>query len=76
VLDAYGAAAHFTRVELIAACHAAIDEDFSLEMLRPSDKMSKVRRVSRDETRIQLSLQVQAVILRSFIRAVSRAGDH
>jgi hypothetical protein len=34
VLDAHGAAAHFTRAELIAACRAAIDEDFSLETLR------------------------------------------
>jgi hypothetical protein len=34
VLDAHGAAAHFTRAELIAACQAALDEDFSLEMLR------------------------------------------
>jgi Nucleotidyl transferase AbiEii toxin, Type IV TA system len=34
VLDAYGASSHFTRAELIAACRAALDEDFSLEMLR------------------------------------------
>jgi hypothetical protein len=34
VLDAHGAAAYFTRAELIAACRAAIDEDFSLETLR------------------------------------------
>jgi hypothetical protein len=34
VLDAHGAAAYFTRTELIAACRAAIDEDFSLERLR------------------------------------------
>jgi hypothetical protein len=34
VLDAHGAAAYFTRAELIAACRAAIDEEFSLETLR------------------------------------------
>jgi hypothetical protein len=34
VLDVHGAAAYFTRAELIAACRAAIDEDFSLETLR------------------------------------------
>jgi Nucleotidyl transferase AbiEii toxin, Type IV TA system len=34
VLDAHGAAARFTRAELIAACRAAIDEEFSLETLR------------------------------------------
>jgi hypothetical protein len=34
VLDAHGAADRFTRAELIAACRAAIDEDFSLETLR------------------------------------------
>jgi predicted nucleotidyltransferase component of viral defense system len=34
VLDAHGAVAYFTRAELIAACRAAIDEDFSLETLR------------------------------------------
>jgi len=34
VLDAHGASALFTRTELVAACRAALDEDFSLEMLR------------------------------------------
>jgi hypothetical protein len=34
VLDAHGAAAYFTRAELVAACRAALDEDFSLETLR------------------------------------------
>jgi hypothetical protein len=34
VLDVHGAAAYFTRAELIAACRAAIDEEFSLETLR------------------------------------------
>lgn len=34
VLDAHGAAARFTRAELIAACRGALDEDFSLETLR------------------------------------------
>jgi hypothetical protein len=34
VLDAHGAAACFTRAELIATCRAALDEDFSLETLR------------------------------------------
>lgn len=34
VLDAHGAATYFTRAELIAACQAAIDEDFNLETLR------------------------------------------
>ncbi len=34
VLDAQGAAARFTHAELIAACRAALDEDFSLETLR------------------------------------------
>lgn len=34
MLDAHGAAAHFTRAGLIAACRAAIDEEFSLETLR------------------------------------------
>ncbi len=34
VLDAHGAAAYFSRAELIAACRAALDEDFSLETLR------------------------------------------
>ncbi len=34
VLDAHGAAAHFSHSELIAACRAALDEDFSLETLR------------------------------------------
>jgi hypothetical protein len=34
VLDAHGASSHFTRTELIAACRAALDEEFSLEMLR------------------------------------------
>jgi hypothetical protein len=34
VLDAHGAAAYFSRADLIAACRAAIDEDFSLETLR------------------------------------------
>jgi predicted nucleotidyltransferase component of viral defense system len=34
VLDAHGASSHFTRAELIAACRAALDEEFSLEMLR------------------------------------------
>jgi hypothetical protein len=34
VLDIHGAAAYFTRAELIAACRAAIDEEFSLETLR------------------------------------------
>ena len=34
VLDAHGASLRFTRPELIAACQAAIDEDFSLETLR------------------------------------------
>jgi hypothetical protein len=34
VLDAHGASSHFTRAELIAACRAALDEDFSLETLR------------------------------------------
>ena len=34
VLDAYGASSHFTRAELIAACRATLDEDFSLETLR------------------------------------------
>jgi hypothetical protein len=34
LLDAHGAAAYFTHAELIAACRAALDEDFSLEMLR------------------------------------------
>jgi hypothetical protein len=29
VLDAHGAAAYFTRAELIAACRAALDEDFT-----------------------------------------------
>jgi hypothetical protein len=31
LLDAYGASSCFTRAELIAACRAALDEDFSLE---------------------------------------------
>jgi hypothetical protein len=34
VLDIHGAAAYFTRAELIAAGRAAIDEEFSLETLR------------------------------------------
>jgi len=34
LLDAHGASSHFTRAELIAACLAALDEDFSLETLR------------------------------------------
>lgn len=34
VLDAHGATAYFTNSELIAACRAALDEDFSLETLR------------------------------------------
>lgn len=34
VLDAHGASSRFTRAELIAACRAALDEDFSLETLR------------------------------------------
>ena len=34
VLDIYGATSHFTRPELIAACRAALDEEFSLETLR------------------------------------------
>jgi hypothetical protein len=34
VLDAYGASSRFTRAELIAACRAALDEDFSLDSLR------------------------------------------
>jgi hypothetical protein len=34
VLDAHGASIRFTRPELIAACRAALDEDFSLETLR------------------------------------------
>jgi len=34
VLDAHAASSHFTRAELIAACRAALDEEFSLEMLR------------------------------------------
>ena len=34
VLDAHGASSHFTRAELIAACRAALDEEFSLEVLR------------------------------------------
>jgi hypothetical protein len=34
VLDAHGATAYFTRAELIAACRATLDEDFSLETLR------------------------------------------
>ena len=34
VLDAHGATAFFTNSELIAACRAALDEDFSLETLR------------------------------------------
>jgi hypothetical protein len=34
VLDVHGATAYFTHSELIAACRAAIDEDFSLETLR------------------------------------------
>lgn len=34
VLYAHGAAAFFSHTDLIAACRAAIDEDFSLETLR------------------------------------------
>jgi hypothetical protein len=34
VLDVHGAATYFTRAELIAACRATIDEEFSLETLR------------------------------------------
>lgn len=34
VLDAHGASSRFTRTELIAACRAALDDEFSLEMLR------------------------------------------
>jgi hypothetical protein len=34
VLDAHGASSHLTRAELITACRAALDEEFSLEMLR------------------------------------------
>jgi hypothetical protein len=34
VLDAHGASSRFTRAELIAACRAALDEEFSLEALR------------------------------------------
>jgi len=34
VLDAHGASCRFTRAELLAACRAALDEDFSLETLR------------------------------------------
>lgn len=34
VLDAHGASSRFTRGELIAACKAALDEEFSLETLR------------------------------------------
>jgi hypothetical protein len=34
VLDAHGASSRFTRAELIAACRAALDEEFSLETLR------------------------------------------
>jgi hypothetical protein len=34
VLDAHGASSYFTRAEMIAACQAALDEDFSLETLR------------------------------------------
>jgi hypothetical protein len=34
VLDVHGAAAFFSRTDLIAACRTAIDEDFSLETLR------------------------------------------
>jgi hypothetical protein len=30
----HGASFHFTRAELIAECRAALDEEFSLEMLR------------------------------------------
>ena len=34
MLDAHGASSRFTRAELIAACQAALDEEFSLETLR------------------------------------------
>lgn len=34
VLDAHGASSRFTRAELIAACQAALDDEFSLETLR------------------------------------------
>jgi hypothetical protein len=34
VLDAHGASSYFTRTELIAARRAALNEEFSLEMLR------------------------------------------
>jgi hypothetical protein len=34
ILDAHAASSRFTRAELIAACRAALDEDFSLETLR------------------------------------------
>jgi hypothetical protein len=34
VLDAYSATSLFTRPELIAACRAALDEEFSIEILR------------------------------------------
>jgi hypothetical protein len=34
LLDVYGASAHFSGVELVALCRAAIDEDFSLATLR------------------------------------------
>jgi hypothetical protein len=34
VLDAHGASSLFTRAELITACHAALDDEFSLEILR------------------------------------------
>lgn len=34
VLDVHGATSRFTRPELIAACRAALDEEFSLETLR------------------------------------------
>jgi hypothetical protein len=43
VLDAHGAAARFTRAELIAACQAALDEDFSLETLR--DQLAFAQRI-------------------------------
>ena len=46
VLDAHGASSRFTRTELIAACRAALDDEFSLEMLRaswPSPRPTQMR---------------------------------
>jgi hypothetical protein len=34
VLDAHGASSYFTQAKLIAACRAALDDEFSLETLR------------------------------------------